>query len=124
MRAILIVVLSLILSSVAFADDGDAKLKIKINGAGNDNQNFICVSNAGCVSMYYGNHGEVYHINSGEVANILTANVSSLKLTVQKLPESCDHIKVEKAQTLTVTGTLEHGTNNTTHITHMHCSIA
>lgn len=120
MKKLIIAVLSLMMITTVFADE--AKLRMKISGPVNNNRYFLCVSNVGCVSIFSGNKGKVYPLDTGEISNIYTVDGSNLSMHTQTLPSSCN-VTVKDNQTLTVKGTLVKGTNGKVVISNMHCSI-
>lgn len=120
MKRLLILVLSLIFMHTAHAGDF-AKLRMKISGPIKDNRYFLCVSNAGCVSILIGNKGKLFPLNEGDVDRIFLTNVSNMKMSMQKLPQSC-HVSVNSNQTLTVRGTIVER-NGGAQLANLNCSV-
>lgn len=125
MKKLLLVLVGLAVMNTAFADDF-AKLRIKIAGASNDNRYFLCVGTTGCVSIAAGNKGQVYPIDSGKIEHVFASDISTLRLSDQTLPKSCQ-VTVNNDQTLTVTGKITsegNGNNRVVRITGLNCHVA
>jgi hypothetical protein len=122
MNKLVLFVITLMFLQSVHADDY-AKLRMKISGATNDNRYFMCVGNAGCVSIEAGNKGKVYPMNAGEINYIYTTNIANLRLYPQALPSSCD-VAVKSNQTVTVTGKIKTGPNNQVYISNLNCKVA
>lgn len=123
MKQLLIAIVSLvILSTTAYADD-ISRLRMKIAGPINDNRYFLCVTNAGCVSILAGNKGKAFPIMGGNINNIFTTNITTRQMSTQPLPASCQ-ISVDEGKTLTVSGRLVKGQNGNTFINNLHCTVS
>lgn len=125
MKKLLALVVGLVMMSSAFADNF-AKLRVKIGGATNDNRYFLCVGGTGCVSIAAGNKGQVYPIDSGKIEHVYASDISTLRLSDQELPKSCQII-VKNDQTLTVTGRIVNeskGNNRGVRISDLDCHVA
>lgn len=121
MKKLLVLIMSLVLMKVAYADDF-AKLRIHISGASSDNRYFLCVGTTGCVSIAAGNKGQVYPIDSGKIEDMYTSDISTLRMYTQSLPASCK-VVIKDNQTITVTGRLTKSANNKIYIEDINCRV-
>lgn len=122
MRLLAIVILSLLFVQKIHADEF-AKLRIKIAGTSADNRYFLCVSNIGCISIEAGNHGKTYPLTPGNLRYIYATNVTNLRLYPQPLPDSCN-IDVKSNQTITVSGRMIKGANDSVYVRDLNCRTA
>lgn len=109
----LLILLSIMAFSTAHADSSMAKMRLNINNAGN---HFVCVYGTGCLRIL---PGKTYPILHGiDLHNIFVLNRSNRRLTAQAASSSCN-LKVERGQTVTISGSL----NSNGRITGLHCSV-
>ncbi len=115
----------LLISSIQFAYAADtANIKIKIAGAINDNRYFMCMQNVGCLSIRAANKGKTYPVNQAvEVNGIYLVNMKNNRLFPQALPASCN-TTVKPQQTLTITGTLAKGNNDSARVNELRCTVS
>lgn len=109
-------------SQFAFADN-TANIRIKINGAVNDNRYFLCMPDMGCLSMLAAKKGRVFSFyRPVEMNTIFVTNVLNGRLYNQGLPKSCQ-VKVERGQTITISGQLYAGPDKVK-LNQISCSVA
>lgn len=121
MKKFLSLLVAICSMNTAYADD--AKIKIHIAGATADNRYFLCVSDAGCLSINDGNHGSTYPMDAGSnIHYIMTADTASKQLSNQTLPSSCQ-AAVGDNQTVTITGKLQVSGNTQAYVKDLNCSI-
>ncbi|HLB42863.1 MAG TPA: hypothetical protein VJN02_08470 [Gammaproteobacteria bacterium] len=121
----MIVLSLLILSSIQLAYATDtANIKIKIAGPINDNRYFMCIRNVGCLSIRAAKHGKIFPVaRSVEMDNIYLVNLKNNQLYSQGLPNSCN-ITIKPQQTVTISGKLSSGPNNSVRINQLNCAIS
>lgn len=118
---VIVMVLSLVLMKAAYADSTPT-LQVKVVGAGQNNNYFLCVSHGGCVSILAAEHGRKYPISPGDIDNIFMLNIANREMSTQPLPTSCG-VAVKPNQTLTVSGNIVKTTSHGAHINNLHCSV-
>lgn len=121
MKKILIALISLMFMGSTFAYDS-AKLKLKIAGPIKDNRYYLCISNAGCISMLAANKGKAFHMDAGKIRNIFAFNMVTTKLYAQPLPSSCD-VNLDNQQTVVISGKLVEGPNKTVYLNNLSCKV-
>lgn len=126
MKKLLIVFIALVTAQVAFADNSNAaNIKIRINGATSDNRYFLCLPNVGCLSIYGASKGKVFPIyRSVQMSSMYVVDADhNFQMSAQGLPSSCNGT-VDTNQTITISGNIAAGSNGTTHINQLRCSIS
>jgi len=122
MRKILILLILSACTQMAFAA---AQVKIKLSGAINDNRYFLCLPNAGCLSIKAAQKGKIYpfpnEINMGKV--FVTDRSNQYRLSPQAIASSCQ-ITVKTDQTVTITGNLAVQKDNSIRINQLRCSLS
>lgn len=123
MKKLLLLLLSLVLIPSVYAADS-ANIKIKVNGAITNNRYFMCLPNVGCLSILAAKKGKVYPVLSKiKMSGIYVADTASkMRLNPQGLPASCNVI-VNPKQTITISGTLAAGPNNSVVLKQLRCSL-
>lgn len=121
------IILSLLLSAIplqlAFAIDA-ANIKIQVNSAFKDNRYFMCLHNIGCFSIHAAQQGKTFPVmHPIEMDNIYVVNLKNNQLYSQGLPDSCN-ITIKPQQTITISGQLVSGPNNTVKVNHLNCSVS
>lgn len=115
----------LILSCIqaAYALD-TVNIKIQIAGALNDNRYFMCIRNIGCLSIRAAKQGKVFSMmRTFEMDNIYIVNLKNNQLYSQGLPNSCS-IAIKPQQTITISGKLSAGPNDSARIDQLRCSVS
>lgn len=121
-KLLVTVILSLLAASTVYADD-TANIKIKINGAINDNRYFLCIPDVGCLSMLAAKKGKVFPMyRDVDMNTIFVTNITNNRLYNQGLPKSCQ-VKVATKQTITISGQLYTGPDQVS-IKQLKCSVA
>ncbi|OGT36928.1 MAG: hypothetical protein A3F11_09120 [Gammaproteobacteria bacterium RIFCSPHIGHO2_12_FULL_37_14] len=101
-----------------------ANIKIKIASPMNDNRYFMCVRNVGCMSIRAAKEGKIFPVmHTIEMDNIYIVNLKNNQLYSQGLPSSCS-IPVKPLQTVTISGKLSTGSNNSARIDQLRCAIS
>lgn len=121
MKKLLAAILSIVIVSPVFAFD-TAKIRMKISGHVADNTHFLCVGRAGCRNMQ-SIKGKEFSMDTGSIDNIVVLDIRSRKMSVQKIPSSCN-ISVTKDQTLVVSGALVKDKDQKAVINNLRCSVA
>ena len=122
MKNLIIALISLVFFNTAYAD-GYAKIRMKLSGPVHNNKYFLCVTNAGCMSVYAAMQGKQFSIDEGKINNIFTTDMTNRRMYTQPLPQSCD-ITVKENQTLVISGKIvAHGTDKVS-ISHLMCSVS
>ncbi len=106
------------LTSNIFAFDG-SKLRIQVAGA--TNNEYLCVSQIGCININQG-RARTLPLSSGEVSYIFLANGKNYRMYPQALPHSCD-VNVNNNQTLVVSGSVTKAGNDNIRINGLRCSV-
>ncbi len=102
-KVLITLIMSLLAASNVYADN-TANIKIKINGAINDNRYFLCIPEVGCLSMLAAKKGKVFPFyRPVDMNTIFVTNVTNNRLYNQGLPKSCQ-VKVNTNQTITISG--------------------
>lgn len=123
MKKMLLLLVSLISLQNAFADDA-ANIKIRISGALSDNRYFLCTPDTGCLSILDGQRKSYPIFHTVDMSSIYVTDVNSnFQVSAQPTPASCN-VTVQTSQTVTITGSISVGANNTIRIKQLHCSIS
>jgi len=123
MKKILMLLLAISSLQLAYAYDA-ANIKIKIAGAIQKNDYFLCVPDLGCLSILDAQKGKIYPITHElEMENMYVLNADGFRLTPLGLPKSCN-VKVATHQTITISGKLVKGPQDVVHINQLHCSVS
>jgi hypothetical protein len=125
MKKLLMLMMASIMCMQSVHAEDTANIKIKINGALKDNRYFLCLPNIGCLSILAATKGKVFPIfHPIEMNGIFVTDVNSkFRVTAQGLPQSCD-VTVAPAHTITISGKIIPGPNNSTRINQLHCSLS
>lgn len=121
---ILVALVALFALQTAFADADTANIRIKITGAAADNADFLCLPNVGCLSIKAAQNGKIYPvIGQIEMDGIFITDVDhNFRVTPEGLPKSCD-VTVQPNQTITISGKLLAGPNQSTRIDGLRCTV-
>lgn len=126
MKKLLIVFIALVTAQVAFAANSNAaNIKIKIRGATSDNRYFLCLPNVGCLSIYGAERGKVFPIyRPVQMGSMYVVDANhSFQMSAQGTPSSCNGT-VNTNQTVTISGSIAPGSDGTTRINQLHCSVS
>ncbi|MFZ2315169.1 MAG: hypothetical protein WAW86_05880 [Gammaproteobacteria bacterium] len=110
----------------AKADESIHTANIKINIAGTNQQNtyFLCLQGIGCLSIHAAQKGKIYPVTHDiAMDNMYVVNQNTMELYKQGLPASC-HGDVKVNQTVTISGKLVQGVNNTVHVSQFRCTVS
>jgi hypothetical protein len=112
------------LSVLADTEDATANIRIKLSNPAHDNRYFLCMQGVGCLSVLAAQKGKVYPVfHSVEMDNLYVNNVSSMRLSPQGLPKSCD-TTVQPNQTITISGQIIPGPDDSAYIKNLHCTVS
>ncbi len=115
----LLVALSFI--PTAYAID-TANIKIKISGALNENNYFLCLRNVGCMSLLAAKKGKVFPLRQPiPIGNIYITDVNDMGVYPQGRPTSCN-VTVQPNQTITISGKLK--TGQEVKVDQLHCVVS
>lgn len=123
---VLVALVALLALQTACADTtGTANIRIRITGAASDNADFLCLPNVGCLSILAAQKGKIYPLfNQIEMDGIFITDVDhNFRVTPEGLPKSCD-VTVQPHQTITISGRLLAGPNQSTRIDGLHCTVS
>ena len=100
-----------------------ANIRIKVTGALKDNRYFLCLPNVGCLSILAGEKGKVFPVfQPVQMSNIFVTNVTDFSVFAQGLPDSCN-VTVDDKKTLTISGHITTGPQNSVVINQLRCSV-
>jgi len=122
MKKLLFLVFALASTQMAFAAD-TANIKIKISGATSDNRYFLCVRNAGCLSILAAQKGKVFPLHRTlDMSALYIKDINGMRLSPQGLPASCKGT-VDINQTITISGKMATSGNNV-RVNALRCTIS
>lgn len=124
MKKFLVLLVTLFSMQFTYAD-GEANIKIKMNGATSDNRYFLCMDGIGCLSILSATHGKIYPVfHPIEMDNIFITDVSNdFTVSPEGLPKSCQ-VTVDMNKTITISGNIVKGKGQTIRIQNLHCTVS
>jgi hypothetical protein len=124
MKKLLVMLLSLVFMPVAFAYNA-TNIKIDVSGAIHDNRYFLCLPNAGCLSILAARNGKVYPIiHPIHMKDIFIVDSSQgFRVSPQGLPSSCN-VPVKPNQTVTISGHLVLNADRGVDVNQLHCTVS
>jgi len=112
---------AIFITSIGTAHAYDAaKLQIDISGT-QKNKYYLCMSSVGCIRMDF--NKQFLPIDPIDVRYIFVANISTFRMSPQKLPQSC-MVTVNANQKLVVKGNLKKAANDEMYIDNLHCAVS
>ncbi|HEX4044831.1 MAG TPA: hypothetical protein VHZ76_04115 [Gammaproteobacteria bacterium] len=125
---LLLLIICLSILPCVYADNANSQvtqIKMNIRGIEQQKHYFLCLPSIGCLSMHAATvKDKIYTIHRPiEVRNMFVTNLNSMRLTRQKMPDSCK-VTVNTGQTFTITGTLIPGEHDQAHINQLQCSVS
>ena len=101
-----------------------ATVKINITGSNPQNTYFLCLQGVGCLSIQAAQKGKIYPITHDiPMDTMYIVNQHTMALSRQGLPASCQG-EVKVNQTITISGKLEPGADETVHIKQFRCVVS
>lgn len=126
MKRAICIILGLLCLQTAIASPTDtANIRIKLTGAVSDNTYFLCLPNVGCLSILAAQKGKIYSIpGQVQIDGVFVTDVDhNFRVTPEGLPKSCD-VTVQPNQTITISGRLNAGPNQSTLISGLSCTVS
>lgn len=102
-----------------------ANIKLKINGATGDNRYFLCLPNAGCLSVLNAQKGKGFPFYRPiNMSSMFLADANNnFQLSPQNVPSSCTGT-INTNQTMTISGRIVSGNNGTARVSQLRCVMS